>query len=115
MNNKNIILIRIQVNDTFYIGPGKISLLEAILDTGSISSAAKKIGMSYRKAWKLIKDINESSLEKIVITSTGGKGTGGAFISTKGQKFINSFRKIEKKVFLETEKEKNFIYDIFID
>ena len=99
MNNKNIILIRIQVNDKFYIGPGKISLLEAILDTGSISSAAKKMGMSYRKAWKLIKDINDASLEKIVITSTGGKGTGGAFISTEGQKFINSFRKIEKKFF----------------
>ena len=85
-NNKlsDFIKIRIQIGKSFYIGPGKVILLENIDTLGSISSAAKKLGMSYKKAWRLVKEINSASPNKIILTNTGGKGTGGAKISIEG-------------------------------
>lgn len=109
------IKIRVQIGKNFYFGPGKVSLLEAISLTGSISAAAKKIGMSYRKAWRLIKEINDASLNKIVITNTGGKGIGGASISKEGVEFIALYKRIEKKVLLNTKKEKKYLEQIFIE
>ena len=66
------------------IGPGKVALLEAIISQGSISSAAKYIGMSYRKAWNLVAEINNAAHKKIILTNTGGKGVGGTKISSEG-------------------------------
>jgi len=105
----NFIKIRIQIGKNFYLGPGKILLLETILEKGSITAAATELGMSYRKAWNLIREINEASITKIINTSTGGKGTGGATISKNGLAFIKSFRKIEKIVLLEAKKEKKYL------
>ena len=62
--------IKIEVHDNFNIGPGKIALMEAIISYGSISSAAKTMGMSYRKAWKLVNEINIASNKKIIFTNT---------------------------------------------
>ena len=59
--------IKIEVHDNFNIGPGKITLMESIISCGSISSAAKKMGMSYRKAWNLVKEINNASKKNIII------------------------------------------------
>ncbi|MAI02402.1 MAG: hypothetical protein CMP40_01060 [Rickettsiales bacterium] len=114
-NNKlsDFIKIRIQIGKSFYIGPGKVILLENIDTLGSISSAAKKLGMSYKKAWRLVKEINSASPNKIILTNTGGKGTGGAKISNEGKKFIDSFRNIENKVLIEANKEKKYLYKIF--
>ena len=98
--------IKIEVHDNFNIGPGKIALMESIISCGSISSAAKKMGMSYRKAWKLVNEINNASNSKIILTNTGGKGTGGTKVSPDGISFIKAFRNIEKKVF----KSKKFFY-----
>ena len=111
--NNNFIKIRIQIKKNFYIGPGKILLLEAILQKGSISSAAKSIGMSYKKAWSLVNEINISSKNKMVITHTGGKGVRGTKISEEGVNFIKSFRAIEEKVLKASEKEKDNLYKIF--
>ena len=115
IKNNNFIKIRIQIGNNFYLGPGKVMLLETISTLGSISAAAKKLGMSYRKAWKLTKEINQASLNKIIITNTGGKGTGGAKISNEGKKFIISFRNIEKKALIEAEKEKKYLHKIFVN
>ena len=65
MNTKrnNLIKIRIQIKSNFYIGPGKVLLLEKISEKGSISQAAKSIGLSYKKAWKLIDELNKYLLQ----------------------------------------------------
>lgn len=105
----NFIKIRIQIGKNFYLGPGKILLLETIIKKGSITASAKELGMSYRKAWNLVREINEASITKIINTTTGGKGTGGATISKNGLAFIKSFRKIEKKVLLTAKKEKEYL------
>ena len=68
--NKDIskfLKIKIEVNDNFNIGPGKIALMESIISCGSISSAAKKMGMSYRKAWRLVNEINNASKTKLYL------------------------------------------------
>ena len=100
------IKLRVQLGKGKYFGPGKISLLEAINSAGSISSAAKSIGMSYRKAWKLVSDINKLSKNKIVITNTGGKGIGGAYITTNGSQLIKIYREMEKKTLNNIKKER---------
>ena len=105
--------IKIEVHDNFNIGPGKIALMESIISCGSISSAAKKMGMSYRKAWKLVNEINNASNTKIIVTNTGGKGVGGTKISTDGISFIKAFRDIEKKVFKEAISHQKYINKIF--
>ena len=105
--------IKIEVHDNFNIGPGKIALMESIISCGSISSAAKKMGMSYRKAWKLVNEINNASKTKIILTNTGGKVAGGTKVSPDGISFIKAFRNIEKKVFKEALNQQKYIKKIF--
>ena len=64
--------IRIDLASGDRIGPGKIALLEAIRSTGSISAAARSIGMSYRRAWLLVEEINKTLREPAVKAETGG-------------------------------------------
>ena len=114
--NKDIskfLKIKIEVHDNFNIGPGKITLMEAIISCGSISSAAKTMGMSYRKAWKLVNEINNASKTKVILTNTGGKGAGGTKVSADGISFIKAFRNIEKKVFKEAINQQKHINKIF--
>ena len=69
--------IRIDLAAGARIGPGKIALLEAIRATGSISAAARSLGMSYRRAWLLVEDVNRALLAPAVTTETGGRSGGG--------------------------------------
>jgi len=89
--------IRLLIGDTIAIGPGKASLLERIDKTGSISAAAREMGMSYRKAWRLIDSINDDFNAEIVSKSTGGKGGGGACLSPLGKEMLYRYLLIEKK------------------
>ena len=112
-NKSSFLKVKIQVKEDFNIGPGKITLLESIIKNGSIAVAAKKMGMSYKKAWKLVKEINVASSNKIILSNAGGKGVGGTKISEEGIKFIKTFREIENKVFKATINEKKYLYDLF--
>jgi molybdate transport system regulatory protein len=112
-NKSSFLKIKIEISKNFNIGPGKIKLLESIITNGSISEAAKEMGMSYRKAWKLVKEINNASANKIILSNTGGKGVGGTKVSGEGIKFIKAFRNIEKKVFKASVEEKKFLYELF--
>jgi molybdate transport system regulatory protein len=60
------------------IGPGKAKLLESIRDTGSISAAARDMGMSYKRAWVLLDGINQEFTEPVVTAAPGGAPGGGA-------------------------------------
>ena len=84
------------------IGPGKIALLEAIRDTGSISAAARKLGMSYRRAWVLVDDLNRRLSKAVVEAAPGGKHGGGATLSPTGRKLIVLYRDIERKALRHT-------------
>ena len=58
MQKSKIPRIRLLIGDRVVLGPGKATLLDIIDKTGSISAAAREMGMSYRKAWGLIDNIN---------------------------------------------------------
>ena len=77
------------------IGPGKIELLEAIRETGSISAGARKVGMSYRRAWLLVEQINTALQEPAVTGVTGGRQGGGAVVTPVGERIIKIYRSIE--------------------
>ena len=87
--------IRIDLASGDRIGPGKIALLEAIRSTGSISAAARSIGMSYRRAWLLVEEINQTLREPAVKAETGGSGGGGAVITPVGERVVGLYRAIE--------------------
>jgi molybdate transport system regulatory protein len=78
------------------IGPGKIALLEAIADTGSISAAAKSLGMSYRRAWLLVDETNRCLVKPAVHAATGGKAGGGAGLTPMGDELVKCYRALER-------------------
>ena len=87
--------IRVLFGSAFAIGPGKADLLQAIEQTGSISAAARSMGMSYRRAWLLIDTMNQCFREPVVDTATGGKGGGGARITSSGLTVLRRYRAME--------------------
>ncbi len=92
------IRIRIDFSDNVNLGPGKIALLEAIKSTGSISDAARSLGMSYRRAWMLINSLKQGFSETVTVSSTGGKGGGGARVTPFGMNLIKQFRLLEREI-----------------
>jgi molybdate transport system regulatory protein len=77
------------------VGPGKIALLEAIAEAGSISGAARSLGMSYRRAWELVAELNQIFTAPVVERVTGGSGGGGARLTELGEALLVGFREIE--------------------
>lgn len=99
-----VIRFRIDFTDAVNLGPGKIALLEAIKSTGSISDAARALGMSYRRAWMLINSIKQGFSEAVIVSATGGKGGGGAEVTGFGDELIAQYRKLEREITLLAEK-----------
>lgn len=79
------------------VGPGKIRLLEAIRDCGSLSQGARSIGMSYRRAWLLVESLKQSFREPVTVASTGGKDGGGMLVTEFGEALIKSNRELERE------------------
>lgn len=79
------------------IGPGKADLLAALAETGSISAAARSMGMSYKKAWYLLDTMNHCFREPIVAAEKGGRGHGGARLTPMGKEVLARYRSIEQK------------------
>lgn len=89
--------VRILFGSVYPLGPGKASLIEAVGRTGSISAAARELGMSYRRAWQLIDATNKCFRQPLVETATGGRGGGGATVTPFGEEVLDRFRTIEAK------------------
>jgi molybdate transport system regulatory protein len=87
--------IRLDLATGDRIGPGKIALLEAIRSEGSISAAARQLKMSYRRAWLLVEQVNESLCEPAVAAATGGPHGGGAILTPMGEQVVALYRTIE--------------------
>lgn len=88
-----------------FFGPGKLELLEHIQSTGSISQAAKKMGMSYKKAWDMMNALNQQCTQPIVITQTGGSAGGKAIVTPEGEQLIQAFQVLNAdfQSFLDTQ------------
>lgn len=92
-----------QKEDKSYLGVGRIDLLTRIDRTGSISKAAKEMGMSYKAAWDSVDIVNKLSPTPLVDSSNGGKGGGGSKLTPAGKEAIYAFN--------ETERVKNIFFD----
>jgi len=79
------------------MGPGKAELIERIQQTGSISAAARAMGMSYRRAWQLVEALNATYRQPVVITAIGGRRGGGARVTPYGRRLAAMFRAMENK------------------
>ena len=79
------------------MGPGKAELIERIAQTGSISAAARAMGMSYRRAWQLVEALNAAYKEPVVVTAIGGQRGGGARVTPHGKRLAALFRAMEDK------------------
>jgi molybdate transport system regulatory protein len=80
------------------IGPGKIALLEKIASSGSLSQAARELGMSYRRAWLLLESLNGSFAEPVAVTAKGGRGGGGATLTPFGHSLIRTYRDFDARL-----------------
>ncbi|MFL1011460.1 winged helix-turn-helix domain-containing protein [Flavisericum labens] len=108
MNYKIKSRIWIEANGHVLLGEGRVQLLKAIEETGSLSKAAKSLNLSYKKAWQLLDSVNKSAKEPVTINSIGGKGGGGAELTEYGQSLITAFDDINKNcwAFLDKQLEK---------
>jgi len=88
-----------------FFGPGPVELLELIEKTGSISKAAKGMGMSYKKAWEIVSRVNGMAARPFVVTSVGGEDGGGSAISAEAKEMIAWYRGLRERFreFLEAE------------
>jgi molybdate transport system regulatory protein len=87
--------VRVDLGGDRAIGPGKIRLLEAIRDTGSITKAGAALSMSYRRAWLLVDDMNNCFREPVIAAQVGGSHGGGAVLTPFGRRLIDQYRAIE--------------------
>jgi molybdate transport system regulatory protein len=87
--------IRIDLATGGRIGPGKVALLEEIARSGSISAAGRAMKMSYRRAWQLVEDLNQTVGSPVVATAAGGSGGGGARLTEAGKILVRAYRAME--------------------
>lgn len=80
------------------IGPGKAALIESVRDTGSISAAARAMGMDYKRAWLLVDSLNRAFDAPVVERATGGPGGGGASLTPLGEDLLARYRRLEAAV-----------------
>src|SRR5580704_4632657 len=92
----NRLSIRVDLASGARIGPGKVAVLEAIAQSGSISAAGRALHISYRRTWELVEDLNATLGAPVVQTAAGGSGGGGASLTELGQAVVSRYRAIEE-------------------
>jgi molybdate transport system regulatory protein len=92
-----LISLRVDLPPAGRLGPGKVALLEAIEETGSISGAGRAMKMSYRRAWLLVDDLNRMFRAPLVEAAPGGARGGGAHLTPLGREIVAHYRAIESK------------------
>jgi molybdate transport system regulatory protein len=97
MGSPNVRL-RIDFDSSRALGPGKVGLLEAVARTGSLTAAAAECGMSYKRAWVLLRSVNELFGAPLATMAKGGRGGGGgARVTAIGREVIAAYRLVERK------------------
>ena len=90
--------LRFEFGADLTLGPGKAELLEQIAELGSIAAAGRAMGMSYKRAWSLVEEMNAAFAEPVVTSVRGGAGHGGAVLTGTGRAVITKFRMLEQRL-----------------
>lgn len=98
MKQTPLIRFRIDFSESCNIGPGKVELLERIRIHASLSKAARSMNISYRRAWLLLDSVNRSFNLPATVNTTGGRGGGGAELTSFGILLIERYRQVERKL-----------------
>jgi molybdate transport system regulatory protein len=88
----------IDIDGKKFFGPGRAQLLVMIDKNGSLSKAAKEMGMSYRKAWSMVEDMNQRGQEPYVELHKGGTQGGGAELTSRGKKVLTVFQQMNAQI-----------------
>ena len=89
--------LQVTCGEEIAMGPGKADLLEAIAREGSISAAARAMGMSYRRAWLLVDTMNRCWREPLVETGPGSPGRAGAHLTEVGASALSAYRALQAR------------------
>jgi molybdate transport system regulatory protein len=96
--------LRVELGSGRALGPGKIQLLETIDKTGSISEAGRRLGMSYRRAWRLVDDMNNCFRDPVIEAQQGGAHGGGTTLAPLGKRLVERYHAIEADALAATNK-----------
>ncbi len=96
---------RLVLGETIALGPGKVQLLEAIHETGSIAAAGRSMNMSYKRAWHLVDTMNRCFKSPLVETAKGGARGGGAALTPLAEEVIGRYRRLEAQAREATDAE----------
>ena len=97
------IKLQIYCGEEIAMGPGKADLIDAINEHGSISAAARAIGMSYRRAWMLVSVMNRCWREPLIETAPGGRARAGARVTPFGRDVLARYRALQNGAFAVRE------------
>jgi molybdate transport system regulatory protein len=92
------IRFRIDFAENLNLGPGKIALLEAIGNHGSLSTAAASLGLSYRRAWLLLDSLNKTFNIPVTRSNAGGKNGGKSSVTDLGRLLVKQYRSLETEI-----------------
>ena len=104
--------LRILVGSQIALGPGKVDLLEALSETGSITAAAKRLNMSYMRAWTLIQTMNRCFHKPVILAKRGGKERGGAFLTETGEQVLALYAQLETESLAATKTTRKTIISL---
>jgi molybdate transport system regulatory protein len=99
----------IDVDGEKFFGPGRAELLELISETGSIAKAAKSMGMSYKKAWDMVNEMNTRGNKPYVVSHAGGEKGGGAEVTEAGNKMLAAYKDMRIQLDSITLKHKDIL------
>ena len=80
------------------MGPGRAELLQAIDDCGSLSAAARELGLSYRHAYQLVQGLNDRCGKPVLVSAIGGKTGGGMSLTPFGKELLVMFEQANVKI-----------------
>ena len=89
--------LRILHDGEIALGPGKADLLEAIGREGTIAGAASCLGMSYMRAWTLVRTMNRCFRRPLVEARRGGATRGAASLTSTGHEVLALYRRMERQ------------------
>ncbi len=104
--------LRLEFDNGLVMGPGKAALLEAIAREGSIAAAGRALGMSYKRAWGLVEEMNAGFADPVVIGLRGGVKGGGAMVTGAGARVLARFRALETWIWQDGAEDLRGLFDM---